>query len=59
MVAVAIYGLLSLIKNDASHGIVSVMMEYKWAFVLGAFSFLTVQYLDAALIKSKIFKRQY
>lgn len=52
-----IYGLLLLIKNQQSTGILSVILEYKWALVLSIFSLLTIQYLDTALIKSNIFKR--
>jgi hypothetical protein len=57
LVIACIYGLLSLVKNQQSTGILAVIMEYKWALILSIFSLLTIQYLDTALIKSNIFKR--
>lgn len=57
VIVACIYGLLSMVKNQQSTGILSVIMEYKWALILSIFSLLTIQYLDTTLIKSNIFKR--
>jgi hypothetical protein len=57
VIITCIYGLLSMIKNQQSTGILSVIMEYKWALILSIFSLLTIQYLDTTLIKSNIFKK--
>lgn len=53
-----IYGLFLLLKPQLGSGFLNIATEYKWVFVLGLFSFLTIQYLDQVLIKSTIFKRQ-
>src|ERR1700748_3667630 len=37
-VIACIYGLLSLVKNQQSVGILSVILEYKWALIMGIFS---------------------
>ncbi|MGN6181162.1 MAG: hypothetical protein ACTHNW_18410 [Mucilaginibacter sp.] len=57
VIIACIYGLLSIVKNQQSTGILSVIMEYKWSLILSIFSLLTIQYLDTTLIKSNIFKR--
>jgi hypothetical protein len=57
VVIACIYGLLSLVKNQQSTGVLSIIVEYKWALMLSIFSLLTVQYLDTKFIKSNIFKR--
>lgn len=57
VIIACIYGLLSMMKNQQSTGILSVIMEYKWSLILSIFSLLTIQYLDTTLIKSNIFKR--
>jgi len=57
VIIACIYGLLSMVKNQQSIGILSVIIEYKWALILSIFSLLTIQYLDTTLIKSNIFKR--
>jgi len=57
VIIACIYGLLSMVNNQQSTGILSVIMEYKWSLILSIFSLLTIQYLDTTLIKSNIFKR--
>lgn len=57
VIIASVYGLLSLMKNQQSTGVLSIMLEYKWALILSIFSLLTIQYLDTKLIKSNIFKR--
>ncbi|MFI5136301.1 MAG: hypothetical protein ACHQIM_00650 [Sphingobacteriales bacterium] len=52
-----IYSLFLLLKPQLGSGFLNIAAEYKWVFVLGIFSFLTIQYLDQVLIKSTIFKR--
>jgi hypothetical protein len=53
-----IYGLFFLLKPQLGNGLLNIAVKYQWVFVLGLFSFLTIQYLDEVLIKSTIFKRQ-
>ena len=53
----AIYGLLVLLKPLTGKIFFNELAEYKWAFVLCIFSFLTIQYLDQVLIKTNIFRR--
>lgn len=57
IIVACIYGLLSMVKNQQSVGIIAVIMEYKWSLLLSIFSLLTIQYLDSRFIKSNIFKR--
>ncbi len=57
VIIACIYGLLSLVKNQQSVGVLAVILEYKWALILSIFSLLTIQYLDTKFIKSNIFKR--
>lgn len=53
---VAIYGLLLMVKPAAGPSYGSLLLQYKWVLILVVFSFLTIQYLDQVLVKSKIFK---
>jgi hypothetical protein len=53
-----IYSLFLLLKPQLGSEFLIIAAEYKWVFVLGLFSFLTIQYLDQVLIKSIFFKRQ-
>lgn len=53
-----IYGIIVLTKPNMSVGFFAFIMQYKWAFILVIFSFLTIQYLDQVLVKANIFKRQ-
>lgn len=57
VIIACIYGLLSLVKDQQSIGVLAVIMQYKWALILSIFSLLTIQYLDTKFIKSNIFKR--
>jgi hypothetical protein len=57
VIIACIYGVLSLVKNQQATGVLSVILEYKWALILSIFSLLTIQYLDTKFIKSNIFKR--
>ena len=57
VIIACIYGLLLLVKNQQSIGVLSIILEYKWALILSIFSLLTIQYLDNTLIKSNIFKK--
>jgi len=57
VIVACIYGLLLLVKNQQSKGIIAAVLEFKWVWILSIFSLLTIQYLDTALIKSNIFKR--
>ncbi|WP_179412245.1 hypothetical protein HDF19_03130 [Mucilaginibacter sp. E4BP6] len=50
--------LLNVIKPVAGTEYISVLLKYKWALILGIFSFLTIQYLDQVLVKSRIFRKQ-
>ena len=55
---IGIYALLTSIKlGAAATPYVSALLQYKWVFVLGIFSFLTIQYLDVILVKRNVFKR--
>src|ERR1700744_4789458 len=50
-IVACIYGLLLLVKNQQSIGLISIILEYKWALILSIFSLLTIQYLDTKFIK--------
>jgi len=52
-----IYGILLLIKPTNKIVYLDLLLQYKWVFILGIFSFLTIQYLDQVLVKANIFKR--
>lgn len=55
---IAIY-LLSLSSKSipAISPYIITLLQYKWIFILGMLSFLTIQYLDAILVKARVFKR--
>jgi hypothetical protein len=57
VVIAAIYGLQILIKPTSGNVYFTILFQYKWAFILCVFSFLTIQYLDQVLVKANIFKR--
>ena len=52
-----IYGILLLIKPTNKIVYLDLLLQYKWVFILGIFSFLTIQYLDVILVKRNVFKR--
>ena len=52
-----VYDLLTTVKGGTATIYIDAILKYKWAFVFGIFSFLTVQYLDVVLVKAKVFKR--
>jgi hypothetical protein len=55
---VGIYALLTSVKPGAvATPYVTALLQYKWVFILGIFSFLTIQYLDVVLVKRNVFKR--
>lgn len=58
VVVTLIYGVFLLLKLQLGSGFLNIAAEYKWVFVLGIFSLLTIQYLDQVMIKSIILKRR-
>jgi uncharacterized membrane protein len=52
-----IYGLLILLQPLTGRLFLIEIAQCKWAFLLCIFSFLTIQYLDQALIKTRIFRK--
>ena len=56
-VAVGIYALSTIKGGTLASPYIIVLIQYKWVFILGIFSLLTIQYLDQVLVKANIFKR--
>jgi len=54
-----IYGLTTIMKPAAVTTYLGLLIQYKWALILIAFSFLTIQYLDQVLVKANIFRGQH